>query len=249
MRKTIREKKGKVYLIGAGPGDPELMTLKGLRLLKAADAVLYDHLIPKVLLKKVRRGAELISVGKKHSQHSLSQDAIQELLLQKARAGKRVVRLKGGDPYVFGRGGEEAIFLKRRGIETEVVPGVSSAIAVPAMAGIPVTQRHLAMTVAFASGHVTRDNDPIPVPDADTLVYLMSVFDLEKTVKCVLEKRKPATPCALIENGTTSQERVIVGSLGDIVRKARKVRVRPPAVFVVGNVVDLRDKIFPEGKK
>lgn len=236
---------GKVYLVGAGPGDPGLITVKGLAILKTADVVLYDHLIPKVLLEETPSSAELISVGKKHGAHSLSQQAIQVLLLQKAREGKKVVRLKGGDPYVFGRGGEEILFLKEHGIETEVVPGVSSAVAVPAMAGIPLTQRHMAMTVAIASGHVTEDNEPIPVPDAETLVYVMCVSDLGKNVARILEKRKPDTPCALIENGTTPQEKVITGTLETILAKAKDAKLRPPTVFVVGPTVALRKKIFP----
>lgn len=234
------EKTGKVYLVGAGPGDPELITVKGLKLLRCADAILYDHLIPAVLLEEAPASAERISVGKKHGHHSLSQDKIQELLLEKAREGKCVVRLKGGDPYLFGRGGEEILFLKEHGIAVEVVPGVSSAIAVPAMAGIPVTQRHLAMTFAVASGHVTEDNNPIPVPDTDTVVYVMCVTDLAKTVARLLEKRKSETPCAVIENGTMPEERVIAGTLEDIVRKVQEAKVRPPAVFIVGNVVKLR---------
>ena len=240
----MSEQCGKVFLVGAGPGDPGLITVKGLDLLKKADVVLFDHLIPKILLEEAPKSAELISVGKKHGDHSLSQTKIQELLLQKAREGKLVVRLKGGDPYIFGRGGEEILFLKGHGIETEVVPGVSSAIAVPALAGIPLTQRHLAMTVAFASGHVTEDNEPIPVPDADTLVYVMCVSDLGKNVARILKKRKPDTPCALIENGTTPQERVITGTLETILVKAKDAKLRPPAVFVVGPTVALREKIL-----
>jgi uroporphyrin-III C-methyltransferase len=236
-----RKKPGKVYLVGAGPGDPGLITVKGLKVLKKAQVILYDHLIPKTLLRETPARAERISVGKKHGKHSLSQEAIQELLFQKAREGKRVVRLKGGDPYVFGRGGEEMIFLKGHGISTEVVPGISSAMAVPAMAGIPVTMRHLAMTLAVVSGHVTEDNNPIPVPRADTLVYVMCVSDLDKTVKQILKRRSAATPCAIIENGTTPCERVITGTLSIIVKKARKARIAAPAVFVVGEVVKLRE--------
>ena len=238
-----KKKYGKVSLVGAGPGDPELITLKGLKLLRKADVVLYDHLIPKALLKETSRSAKLISVGKKHGAHSLSQDAIHILMLLKAKGGKNVVRLKGGDPFLFGRGGEEMIFLRSRGVSVEVVPGISSAIAVPALAGIPVTQRHLAMTFAVASGHVTEDNDPIPVPDADTLIYVMCVSDLEKTVARILKKKKPATPCALIENGTTPQERVIIGTLRNIVKKACEAKLVAPAVFVVGDVVRLRESL------
>ena len=239
-----RGKRGKVWLVGAGPGDPGLITVKGLEVLQKADVVLYDHLIPKALLRQVKRSARLVSVGKKHGAHSMSQDAIHELLFLEARQGKRVVRFKGGDPYVFGRGGEEILFLRERGIDVEVVPGVSSVSAVPALAGIPVTQRHLAMTWAVASGHVTDDNDPIPVPEADTLVYVMCVTDLDKTVKEILKKRGVRTPCAVIENGTMPQERVITGTLRDIVKKARGSKIVAPAIFVVGNVVKLRAKIF-----
>ncbi|OGX14004.1 MAG: uroporphyrinogen-III C-methyltransferase [Omnitrophica bacterium RIFOXYB12_FULL_50_7] len=240
-----REKKqGKVYLIGVGPGDPELITIKGLRFLKRAEVVLYDHLIPMDLLKEVSRSARLIPVGKKHGAHSMSQDAINECLFHEAQRGKKVARLKGGDPYVFGRGGEEILFLKARGVDVEVVPGVSSVIAVPALAGIPLTQRHLAMTVAVASGHVTEDNDPIPVPDADTLVYVMCVSDLDKTVKQILKKRSAGTPCAVIENGAMPGERVLVGTLRNIVHKSRTAKLVAPAVFVVGDVVRLRARIF-----
>ncbi len=208
--------------------------------------MLYEHLVPQVLLRMAKRSARLISVGKKHGAHSLSQDAINELLFREAASGKNVVRLKGGDPYVFGRGGEEILFLKERGVNVEVVPGVSSVIAVPALAGIPLTQRHLAMTLGVGSGHVTEDNDPIPVRDADTLVYVMCVFDFDKTVRQILKKRRPGTPCAVIENGTTSKERVIVGTLRGIVKKARAAKLVSPAVFVVGDVVSLRKKIFPK---
>jgi len=242
---ALRKLRGKVYLIGAGPGDPELITLKGLKLLKEADVVLYDHLVSRALLKEAKSSAPLISVGKKHGAHSMSQDAINKLLFLEASKGKKVARLKGGDPYVFGRGGEEILFLKARGVDVEVVPGVSAAIAVPALAGIPLTQRHLAMTLAVASGHVTEDNDPIPVPDADTLVYVMCVFDLDKTVKQILKKRRPGTPCAVIENGSTSKERVIIGTLRGIVKIARAAKLVSPAVFVVGNVVSLKRKIKP----
>lgn len=240
-----KRKTGKVYLIGAGPGDPGLITVKGLELLKQAEVVLYDHLIPVELLKKTKRSVHLVSVGKKHGAHSMSQDAINELLFREALKGKKVARLKGGDPYVFGRGGEEILFLKERGVDVEVVPGVSSVIAVPALAGIPLTQRHLAMTMAVASGHVTEDNDPISVPDADTLVYVMCVSDLDKTVKQILKKRSPGTPCAVIENGSTARERVMLGTLRSIVKKARNKKLVAPAVFVVGKVVKLRRKIVP----
>ena len=242
-RPKAKKKYGKVYLVGAGPGDPGLITVKGLSLLKKAGVVLYDNLIPKELLKQARRGARLIDAGKRHGAHAIPQEKINELLYFNARQGCCVVRLKGGDPYLFGRGGEEAVYLRKRDIEFEVVPGVTSAIAVPALAGIPVTQRHLAMTFAVASGHVTEDNDPIPVPDADTLVYLMCVSDLEKTVERLLRKKKPATPCALIENGTTPRERVITGTLKDIVKKARRARIAAPAVFIVGKVVRLRESL------
>ena len=240
-----KREQGKVYLIGAGPGDPELITLKGLKLLKMADVVLYDHLVASALLREGKRTTQFVLVGKRHGAHSMSQDAINELMLRKAKAGKKIVRLKGGDPYVFGRGGEEILFLKKHGVAVEVVPGVSSALAVPALAGIPLTQRHLAMTMAVASGHITEDNDPIPVPNVDTLVYVMCVADIEETVKQILKKRNAGTPCAAIERGSTPQERVIMGTLRNIVEKARAAKLVAPAVFVVGDVVRLRSKIHP----
>ena len=246
--KKFRKRLGKVWLVGAGPGDPGLITVKGLEVLQKADVVLYDHLVSKDLLREAKGSARLISVGKKHGAQSMSQDAINQLLFQEAARGRKVVRLKGGDPYVFGRGGEEILFLKGRGVDVEMVPGVSSVIAVPALAGIPLTQRHLAMTMAVASGHVTEDNDPIPVPDADTLVYVMCVSDLDKTVKQVLKKRSSGIPCAIIENGTTTRERVIIGTLRDIVKKARHEKLAAPAVLVIGNVVRLRGKVLGPSK-
>jgi uroporphyrinogen III methyltransferase/synthase len=243
-----KTKNGKVFLVGAGPGDPGLITVKGLEILKRADFVLYDHLIPKSLLKRVRRGVPCMDAGKRPGNHALPQDKINEILYQKAAERRTVVRLKGGDPFVFGRGGEEAIFLKERGVEVEVVPGVSSVTALPALCGIPVTHRHLAMTFAIASGHVMIDNDPIPVPDAETLVYVMCVTHLEKTVRELLKRRKAALPCALIENGSTACQRIVTGTLANIVRKARREKLKSPAVFVVGNVVRLREKILPSKK-
>ncbi len=234
---------GKVYLVGAGPGDIELITLKGHRLIKLADVILYDHLIEPELLKAARLGAELISVGKLAGQHTLPQDEINSLLITKARAGKIVVRLKGGDPYLFGRGGEEAQACADAGIDFEVVPGVTSAIAAPCYAGIPVTHRDYTSDVAIVTGH-RKDEQYIEIPKAGTVVFLMGVSNIEKIVHSLLKANWPeGTRIAAIERGTFYNQRVIAGTLKDIVEMVKKAGLKPPAVFVVGRVVELGEKL------
>jgi len=234
----------KVYLVGAGPGDPGLITVKGLELLKKADVVIYDRLGTQGLLDFVREDAELIDVGKRRGKHTIAQDRINEILVEKAKAGGLVVRLKGGDPFVFGRGGEEGRALEKHGIEWEVVPGVSSAIAVPALAGIPVTDR----TYSSSFSVVTGQESPTKVTpkvnygalQAHTVVILMGVRNLPKIAEQMLKTRPPETPVAIIERGTTSRQRVITTTLEKAVETARKEDVRPPAIIVVGEVVRLR---------
>ena len=234
----------KVFIVGAGPGDPDLITVKGLACLRRADVVLYDRLAPAELLAEARPGAELIDVGKEPQRHRRSQDEINALLLARARAGLTVVRLKGGDPFVFGRGGEECLALAAAGIAYEVVPGVSSAIAVPAYAGIPVTQRGVSTAFTVLTGHTAEDGefDWDTVPAAGTQVLLMGVRHLaELTRQLIAHGRAPETPAAVIQQGATPQQRVVVGTLADIAERARSIE--SPATTVIGEVVALREQL------
>ena len=238
--------KGRVYIIGAGPGDPGLITLKGAQCLREADVVIYDHLASPEILRHAGEKAEVIYAGKQGGDHTLSQGEINRLLVEKAGAGRIVARLKGGDPFIFGRGGEEAEVLKEAGIPFEVVPGVSSAVAVPAYAGIPLTHRSHTTSVAFVTGHEdpTKGKSDLDWPalaGIGTLVFLMGVKNLpsiaENLIRC---GRNPATPAALIRRGTTPDQETLTGTLGDIAQKAEERRLGPPAILVVGGVVDLR---------
>ena len=236
--------KGKVYLVGAGPGDPELITVKGLKLLQKADAIVYDFLIDEKLLAFARKDAELICVGKSSSCHTMKQEEINRLLAEKAEGHSIIVRLKNGDPFIFGRGAEEAIYLTEQDIPCEVVSGVSSAIAVPASVGIPLTHRDYASSVAIITGH-RRDDEEVKVVNADTLVFLMAVANLERIIKKLLEEGKgPETPCILITRGTFPDQKFVQGNLGNILHASKKEEVKPPAVLVVGEVVNLRDSLI-----
>ncbi len=243
-------KAGKVYLVGAGPGDPGLISRKGLECLTQADVIIYDRLLDEQLLDSVLPEAERIYVGKAAGQHAREQSEINQLLVDKAKAGKTVVRLKGGDPFVLGRGGEEAQALEHNHIPFEVVPGVSSAVAVPAYAGIPVTHRRLASSFAVITGH----EDPGKASSSiaweklatgvDTLVFLMGMQNLPKIVAQLLEHgRPPNTPVAVIKNGTRPEQKTIVASLTDIVARVKEQHFTAPAVIVVGEVVRLREKL------
>jgi uroporphyrinogen III methyltransferase/synthase len=241
-------KSGKVYLVGAGPGDPGLITVKGLACLKLADVVVYDRLVDESILNEARHGAEKIYVGKADRLHILEQDSINQLLLEKAREGKVVVRLKGGDPFVLGRGGEEAEILTRHGIPFEIVPGVTSASAVPAYAGIPVTHRKVASSFAVITGHKASDRGEPRISwdklatGADTLVILMGMRNLAKIVdELIKHGRSPSTPVAVITHGTTNRQRCVTGTLEDILAKAKSENLQPPSVVVVGDVVHLRN--------
>jgi len=243
-------RRGKVYLVGAGPGDPGLLTVKGLDCLKQADVVIYDRLLDDSLLGVARRNAEKIYVGKSARRHTMEQEAINQLLIKKARQGKIVVRLKGGDPFVLGRGGEEAEALAMNGVPFEVVPGVSSALAVPAYAGIPVTHRGLASSFTVVTGHETADKGESAITwdklstGADTLVFLMAVGNLRHIVDRLIQNgRPPSTPVALIVNGTTHRQQTLIGTLGNIVSRAEEEGLQPPAVMVVGEVVRLRERL------
>lgn len=236
---------GKVYIVGGGPGDPGLITVKGLAALRRADVVLYDRLASSELLDEVPAHAERIDVGKEPKRHRRSQDEINALLIEKARDGKTVVRLKGGDPFVFGRGGEECQALAEAGIPYEVIPGVSSAIAVPAYAGIPVTQRGVTTAFTVVAGHTGGSDSDIDwdaISRIGTIVFLMGVEHLQEIVAQLLAHgRSSDTPAALIQEGTTQNQIVVSGELGNIVEKSQGVR--PPAVLIVGEVVRLHEQI------
>jgi uroporphyrinogen III methyltransferase/synthase len=237
-----------IYLVGSGPGDPGLFTLKGLRRIQEADAVVYDRLAPESVLANAKPEAELVYVGKKPGEPSMPQEEINALLVELGRAGKRVVRLKGGDPYVFGRGGEEAMALIAAGLPFEVVPGVTSGIAVPAYAGIPVTHRGVSASVAFVTGHEDPTKDQSDVDwnrianGADTLVLYMGVGRLhEISSELISAGRSPGTPVAVIRWGTVSEQRIVTGTLDDIADRVAEANLKPPAITVVGDVVSLRE--------
>jgi uroporphyrinogen III methyltransferase/synthase len=245
MPKNSSSGHGIVYIVGGGPGDPGLITVKGLECLRRADVVLYDRLVAQELLTEAPTYAEVIDVGKEPGRHRRSQAEINALLIEKARDGKMVVRLKGGDPFVFGRGGEECQALAEAGIRYEVIPGVSSAIAVPAYAGIPVTQRGVTTTFTVVAGHMGGANSDIDwdaVSRMGTIVFLMGVEHLPEIVdRLIAHGRGVDTPVALIREGTTQNQLVITGRLEDIVEKTRGIY--PPAVLVVGEVVRLHEQL------
>jgi uroporphyrinogen III methyltransferase/synthase len=243
-------KTGKVYLVGGGPGDPGLITQKGWDCLARAEVVVYDRLLDQHLLKVVSPKAERVYVGKAAGAHTRSQSQINQLLVEKAKEGKTVVRLKGGDPFVLGRGGEEAEALAYNHVPFEIVPGISSAVAAPAYAGIPVTYRRLASSFAVITGHEAPGKVSSSInweklaTAVDTLVFLMGIKNLPQIVAKLIEHgRSPNTPVAIIKEGTTPEQETVVGRLGDIVAKAEEHHLTPPAVVVVGEVVKLREKL------
>ncbi len=241
---------GKVFIVGAGPGDPGLLTLKGKACLEQADVVLFDYLANPALLEFAPAHAEQVYIGRRGRGAYSSQQDINELLVTKAREGKCVVRLKGGDPFVFGRGGEEAEVVAEAGIPFEVIPGVTSAVAVPAYAGIPVTHRTMASTVTFVTGHEdpTKDESVVEWPRLatvnGTLVFLMGVKNLPLIVEKLLQEGKsPDTPVALIRRGTYMSQQTVTGTLANIVAQAKAVNLQPPTVIVIGAVVSLRERL------
>ena len=235
--------KGKVYLVGSGPGDSELITLKGYKLIRQADVILHDHLIPLELLQLARTDAEIISVGKFASRHTMSQEKINALLIEKAGDNKIVVRLKGGDPFVFGRGGEEVEACAEAGIDFEVVPGITSALAAPSYAGIPPTHRDFTPSLAIVTGH-RKEGEEIEIPNAGTIVFLMGVANIPKIIDVLLKAGWPEqTRIAAVENGTRYIQRVITGILKNFIRKVQEANLRTPAIFIVGKVVELQEKL------
>ncbi len=247
--KLNKTKPGKVYIIGAGPGDPGLITLKAVEALKVAQVIVYDALVNEALLKYAPPDARFIYAGKKGGDHTLSQDQINALLAKEALDGHTVARLKGGDPFIFGRGGEEAEVLVEQGVPFEVIPGVTSAIAVPAYAGIPLTHRGLTSTVAFITGHEdpTKEKSDIDwrsLVGIGTLVFLMGVKNLDQITEALMRHGKsPQTPAALIRRGTLPDQDILTGTLSTIVDMAKDNRFKPPAILVVGQVVSLRETL------
>lgn len=240
---------GKVYLIGAGPGDYKLLTIKALECLKIADVIVYDRLANNEYLKEAKAGCEFVDVGKASSNHTLPQDDINAVIAKKAKEGKIVVRLKGGDPYVFGRGGEEGEYLVERGVDFEVVPGITSVIGGLAYAGIPITHRDFASSFHVITGHLKEGSGDMPNWEAmsqlnGTLVFLMGVANLEKISKELIKAGKTKeTPVALISWATRSNQSVVVGTLENIYEKALEEGVKPPTLIVIGEVVTLREKL------
>ena len=240
--------KGEVYLVGAGPGDPDLLTFRALRLMQKADVVVYDRLVSPEILELVRRDAEKIYVGKAKSNHTVPQEDINELLANLALSGKRVVRLKGGDPFIFGRGGEEIETLVERGVSFQVVPGITAASGAASYAGIPLTHRDHAKSVVFATGHL-RDNtinlnwQGLAQPD-QTIVFYMGLTGLAIICEKLVEHGLPlSTPVAMVQNATTQQQKVVTGTFADIQAKAEAAGIEPPALIIVGSVVSLQDKL------
>ncbi|MDE0159074.1 MAG: uroporphyrinogen-III C-methyltransferase [Candidatus Dadabacteria bacterium] len=240
----MSEKKGRVYLIGAGPGDAGLLTLKGKKLLGEAQVVIYDSLVNPQILKFCRPDAELLFAGKTMGQAHISQEEINELLISKAKEGKTVARLKGGDPFVFGRGGEEAEAIVQNGIDIEIVPGVSSVTAVPAYGGIPITHRQFNSSFAVFTGHHQGEDSDYDPAQIETLVFLMGLNNIESIMKKLLEMgKKPSTPVAVISSGTLPEQRSVVGTISDIAEKTRVLDVQTPATIVVGEVASLAEAI------
>lgn len=249
--------KGKVYLVGAGPGDYKLLTLKGLECIKKADVIVYDRLANKDYLKEAKENCEFIYVGKASSNHTLSQDDINKVIVNKAKEGKVVTRLKGGDPYVFGRGGEEGEVLRNEGVEFEVVPGITSAIGGLCYAGIPITHRDYASSFHVITGHLREDYKDNPEINWNalantngTLVFLMGVANLQKiSLNLIKEGKSKDTPVALISWATRHNQTVITSTLENVYEEALKSNIKPPTLIVIGEVVRLREKLnFFESK-
>jgi uroporphyrin-III C-methyltransferase len=239
---------GKVWLVGAGPGDPELLTIKAGRLIASADSIVYDHLVGNGIMNLARADARLIYAGKESSKHTMPQDDINQLLVDLAREGLSVVRLKGGDPFIFGRGGEELETLVASGVPFEVVPGVTAAAGCAAYSGFPLTHRDHAQSVTFVTGHLkdgTMNLDwPRLAQPGQTLVFYMGLIGLPVIVRELLAQgMSPAMPVALIQQGTTQLQRVYTGTLADILERVASDPPKPPTLILVGEVVKLRDKL------
>ncbi|QXW26751.1 siroheme synthase CysG [Acinetobacter johnsonii] len=247
-----KQPKGEVYLVGAGPGDPELLTLKALRLMQQADVVIYDRLVSAPIMELCRRDAEKIYVGKARSNHAVPQDGINALLVKYASEGKRVCRLKGGDPFIFGRGGEEIQELFAAGIAFQVVPGITAASGCSAYAGIPLTHRDYAQSVRFLTGHLKEGSPELPwnelVYQNQTLVLYMGLVGLEKICEnLIAHGQRPNMPVALVSKGTTPEQKVVVGTLADIASKVAEHQIQAPTLTIIGDVVSLREQLQWQG--
>ena len=243
-----QQPKGEVYLVGAGPGDPELLTLKALRLMQQADVVIYDRLVSEPIMDLCRRDAEKIYVGKARSNHAVPQDGINALLVKYASEGKRVCRLKGGDPFIFGRGGEEIEELFAAGITFQVVPGITAASGCSAYAGIPLTHRDYAQSVRFLTGHLKEGSPELPwrelVYENQTLVLYMGLVGLERICAQLIAHGQSADmPVALVSKGTTPEQKVVVGTLADIASKVSEHQIQAPTLTIIGEVVRLREQL------
>jgi uroporphyrin-III C-methyltransferase len=241
---------GKVYLVGAGPGDPKLLTIKAVEIIRIAEVLIYDRLgVSEEVLNMAPVEAERIFVGKRTGLHEIPQDQISNLIIQKSKEGKTVVRLKGGDPFIFGRGGEEVEALASEGIHFEVVPGISSSVAAPMYAGIPLTHRDYAASVAIITGHRADDAEKpvewVKIANAvDTMVILMGVSSLEEIVDKLLKGGiNPDRSVAMVESGTLPHQRTIIATLGTIINKAKENELKPPAVILIGEVTQLGRKL------
>jgi uroporphyrin-III C-methyltransferase len=243
-------KKGKVFICGAGPGDPKLMTLRAMELLKTCDVVLYDRLVGKEIIDQIPAGSEKAYVGRMVGDSPKHQDMTNELMVKYAEKGKSVLRLKGGDPFIFGRGAEEAEYLIKCGIEFEIVPGITSSIASPAYAGIPLTHRRYSSSVAIVTGHEDVQKDMLVVRwdklvgAVDTIVVLMGIAELDQiTHNLIKAGMKKNIKVAIVASGTTDKQKIIKGTVGTIAKLAKKADIRPPAVIVIGRVAGLSDKL------